>query len=85
MIKKVPWGILSGIFFTLCSFLTVAFIAVTIVSNVMISEVGSDDGLSTSWWFILITIVDIVSFLGFLISIGLYIKKEQILDEEEVF
>ena len=85
MMKNFPWGILSGIFFTICSFLTVAFIAVLVVSNTMIAEVGSDDGLRESWWFIFITIVDIISLIGFVTSLVFYIKKEQLLDEEETF
>jgi len=84
MIKKFPWGILLGTCIMICSFLTIAIVAVLVVSNMMIAEVGSDDGLSSSWWLLLIIIVNFLSLGGFITSLIFYIKRERILDKEEL-
>ena len=78
--KKIPWGILAGSFIMLCSFLTIAIVAVFVVSTLMIQEVGSDDGLRESWWLSLIIVIDIISFLSFIASFIFYIKKEKELE-----
>ena len=76
-VNKLPWGVFAGIIAMLWSFITIAIIAVFVVSSMMIAEVGADDGLSQSWWLILLYIGEAVTIIGFGVSLFFYIQKEK--------
>ena len=76
-VNKLPWGIFAGSFAMLWSFITIAIIAIFVVSSMMIAEVGADDGLSQSWWLILLYIGEAVTVIGFGVSLFFYIQKEK--------
>ncbi len=73
--KKFPWGILAGACAMLWSFVTVAIVAVFVISGMMYSVAGSDDGLRESWWLIICYVLEAVSVLGFGVSFFFYIRR----------
>lgn len=84
MMKKIPWGIIAGSLLMLISFITIGIIAVFVISNMMYAAVGSDDGLRESWWLIPLYIGDVISAIGFVVSMFFYFKKEKMIEEEMV-
>lgn len=75
---KIPWGIFAGCFAMLCSFLTVAIIAVWAISSAMYANAGGDDGLRESWWLIPVYIGAVVSLAGLAFSIYCYVRRKKI-------
>ena len=59
--SKFPWGIISGIFTMIWSFLLVGIIALFIVSGMMYAEVGTDDGIRQSALLTILFGAEIVS------------------------
>ena len=82
-INKLPWGIFAGSFAMLWSFITIAIVAVFVISGMMYAAVDSDDGLRESWWLIPLYIGEIVTIIGFAVSFFFYIKKEKQLEKLE--
>ncbi len=79
-INKLPWGIFAGSFAMLWSFITIAIVAVFVISGMMYAAVDSDDGLRESWWLIPLYIGEVVTIIGFGISFFFYIRKEKQLE-----
>lgn len=75
---KMPWGILAGSFAMLCSFLTIAIIAVFVISSAMYANAGSDDGLRESWWLIPVYIAEVISVAGSAFSIYCYARRKKL-------
>ncbi len=73
--KRVPWGIFAGVFAMFVSVFTIAIIAVTIISRMMIASVGGDDGLLSNWWVYLLYVLDAVTVVGFVVSLFFYFKR----------
>lgn len=80
--KKVPWGILAGACAILWSFITIAIVAVFVISAMMYADVGGDDGLRDSWWLIPLYIGEAVTVIGFVVSTIFYAKKKTQLERE---
>lgn len=74
--KKFPWGISAGVFAMIWSFAFIAIVAVYIVSSLMYMEVGGDDGLRESWFLMPLYIGQLVSAVGFGISLVLYSRRK---------
>ena len=82
-VNKLPWGVFAGIIAMLWSFITIAIVAVFVVSGMMYAAVDSDDGLRESWWLILLYIGEVITILGFGVSFFFYIRKEKQLEQLE--
>ena len=78
--KKIPWGIIAGVFAIICSFALLAVVAVFVISSIMYIESGGDDGLRDSWWSAPARIAAAVSGIGCAVSLVLYRIKENIDD-----
>ena len=76
-INKLPWGVFAGLSAMLWSFITIGIVAVFVVSSMMMKEVGQDDGLSQSWWLILLYIGEAITIIGFGVSLFFYTQKEK--------
>ena len=76
-IDKLPWGIFAGVSAMLWSFITIGLVAVFVVSSMMIAEVGGDDGLSQSWWLILLYVGEALTIITFGVSLFFHIRKER--------
>lgn len=74
--KKFPWGILAGVSAMLWSFVTVAIVAVFVISGMMYSVAGGDDGLRESWWLVICYVLEAVSVIGFGVSLFFYIRNK---------
>ena len=82
-VYKLPWGIFAGTCAMIWSFITVALVAVFVVSSMMIATVGGDDGLSQSWWLIPLYITETLTVIGFVASFVFFVlKKVQIKKSE---
>ena len=77
--KKMPWGIIAGAFAMLWSFITVALVALLIVSASMKVEVGTDDGISSSWYMVALYVGEAISIICFAVSTFLYVWKKKYL------
>ena len=77
--KKMPWGIIAGAFAMLWSFITVALVALLIVSASMKVEVGTDDGISSSWYMVALYVGEAISIICFAASTFLYVWKKKYL------
>ena len=75
--KKFPWGILAGACAMLYSFVTIAIVAVFVISGMMYSVAGSDDGLRESWWLIICYVLEVISVLGFGVSLFFFIRNKR--------
>ncbi|MBO5328806.1 MAG: hypothetical protein J6B04_06505 [Clostridia bacterium] len=75
--KKQPWGVYAGIIAMIWSLVTIGLIAISVVSGMMITEVGTDDGLSTGWWMIPLYILEAVTVVTFAVSVIFYVIKER--------
>lgn len=75
--KKVPWGIFSGVCAMLASVFTIAIVALIVVSRIMIASVGGDDGLLSNWWVYLLYVLDVVTLAGFAACLVFYIRKDK--------
>lgn len=73
--KKVPWGIFSGVCAMLTSVFTIAIVVLIVVSRIMIASVGGDDGLLSNWWVYLLYVLDVVTLAGFAACLVFYIRK----------
>ncbi|MCH5350783.1 MAG: hypothetical protein J1F39_02290 [Clostridiales bacterium] len=74
-VKKLPWGIFAGACGIVWSVLTVAIIAVNIVSDAMIASAGSDDGLGQAGWLKAILVVDIILTVLIAACIAMFVWK----------
>lgn len=73
--KKVPWGILSGVFAGLVFYLTVGVVAAYLVLNGIAGATSGSVTLFSNWWQTVLFIADVVFGLGFLASIVMFILK----------
>jgi hypothetical protein len=62
--RKLPWGIIAGVFAMIWSLTLIAIIAVFAISSLMYAESGGDDGLRDSWWIAVLITTEIVSAIG---------------------
>ncbi len=76
-INKLPWGVFAGVIAMLWSFITIAIVAVLVISRTMIAQSGGDEGLGESWWLIPLYIGEVVTVIGFGVSLFFYIRKEK--------
>ena len=76
-VQKLPWGIFAGVLAMIWSIVTIAIIVVFVVSGMMYADVGSDDGLSQSWWLIPLYVTEGVTVIGFGISVFFYVWREK--------
>ena len=81
--KRVPWGIFAGVFVMFASVFTIAIIAVTVISRMMIASVGGDDGLLSNWWVYLLYVLDGVTLAGFAVSLFFYCRRNSAKKREE--
>ena len=69
--SRFPWGILAGVFAMIWSFAFIAVVAVFVISSMMYSQSGGDDGLRDSWWLVPLITTEIVSAIGCGVSLVL--------------
>lgn len=74
-VKKLPWGVFAGAAAIIWSVITVAIIAVNIISGAMIASAGSDDGLAQSGWMSALWGVDIALTVLIVAFIALFVWK----------
>lgn len=74
--KKFPWGISAGVCAIIWSFAFIAIVAVYIISSMMYTEVGGDDGLRESWWLLPLYIGQLITAIGFGVSMVFYGRKK---------
>lgn len=79
--NKVPWGIIAGVCAMILSFVIFAIITVFVVSGMMYSVAGGDDGLRESWWLVLLYVTAAVSFIGFGGGLFFYLRERRNLKE----
>lgn len=72
--KKMPWGIFAGTFAMLVFFLTVAFIGIYVIFGAIANQTHSDFSAFQNWWQVLIFIGDIISVIGFIGCLSMYIS-----------
>lgn len=80
MVKKVPWGIISGLIAMVVFFSTFGFIASYLILNGIASATHSTVGLFDMWYQKTLFIVDIISVIGLAGTFTMYIlghKKPQ--------
>lgn len=82
--KKLPYGIFTGICAMLVFFLTLAFIGLYIVFAAIANQTHSDFSMFQNWWQILIFIVDILSIGGFIYFLIMFIKRERNKNNENI-
>ena len=73
--RKLPWGIFSFVGGIVWSVVTVALVAVNVISSAMIASAGSDDGLSKSGWMAALWGAEVVLTVLILAFIGMYVWK----------
>ena len=69
---KFPWGIIAGVFAMIWSFTLIALVAIFVVSGMMFMEVSTDDGLRESWFIMPLLITQVVTAIGFGVSLVLH-------------
>ena len=70
--SKFPWGIIAGVLAMIWSFTLIALIAIFVVSGMMYVEVSTDDGLRESWFVMPLIIAQVVTAIGFGVSLVLH-------------
>ena len=76
VMRKIPFGIMAGIFAIICSFALIAIVGVFVISSMMYVESGGDDGLRDSLWIDPVTIVAAVSGVASAVCLVLYRFRE---------
>lgn len=74
--KKFPWGISAGICAMIWSLAFIGICAVYIISSLMYTEVGGDDGLREAWWLVPLYIGQLAAALGCGVSLFFYGTKK---------
>ena len=74
---KLPWGIFSGVFAMIGSYMIVAIVTIKVVSYLMIINSGGDDGLGETPLLIPLWIGAIVFTLGAIAFLVLYILRNK--------
>lgn len=73
--KKIPWGILTAVSAMVLSFVTIAIIALHVISALMIQHSGGDDGLLFNWWVTLLYVAEGVLGAFFLAGLSCWLVK----------
>lgn len=73
--RRFPWGIIAGISAMIWSITFVAVVAIYVISSMMISQVGGDDGLRDAWFIMPLQVGAIASAVTCAISWFMYHRK----------
>ena len=71
--KKIPWGILSGLFGIFSFYLTIAVVALYLILGKVAAQTTQAASLFGTWYQTLLFVLDLVFVLLFLVSLVLYI------------
>ena len=72
-LTKVPWGVLAGVFGILCFYCVAGVIGAQFVFAQVNGQTGQVATIFDSWWQILLFAVAIVTAIGFIGSLALFI------------
>jgi len=75
--KKIPWGILSGLFGILFFYVTVVVVALYIILGKVAAQTTQAASLFGTWYQTLLFVLDILFGLFFLFSLVFYILKKR--------
>lgn len=73
--RKLPWGIIAGICAIVVFFTTAGTIAAFIILNAVAAQTSETVSLFQEWWQTALFVVSILSAIGFIGSLTLYILK----------
>ncbi|MCX4312784.1 MAG: hypothetical protein OSJ83_02825 [Clostridia bacterium] len=80
--KKMPWGIITGICAMFVFFLTAGVVGVYILLDGIAAQTNTEAAFFGEWYQILMFVFDIVFVLGLVGSLTMYILKEKNRTEE---
>lgn len=73
-----PWGILCGVCAIIVFFGTIAFVIVYVISNGIAQQTSETVSAFSSWYQVVIFIVDILSAVTSIVSLVMYIVRERV-------
>lgn len=75
MSKKIPWGVLAGIFGILCFYLTVAVFGLQFVFAQINGQTGQVATIFDTWWQTLLFVFDLLCTLLFACFMILFARR----------
>lgn len=82
ILKKIPWGVLAGVFGILCFYLTIAVFGVHFVFIQVKGQAGQTATLFDTGWQTLLFVLDVIFIIAFIAALALFILNKVIGNKE---
>lgn len=81
--KKIPWGILTGICAILVFYLTASVVGGFFILNSIAGQTNTSATLFDNWWQTLLFILDVIFIMGMVASMVMFFLKKKSLQKKE--